>query len=922
MRIRSVSIQNYRVHQQLSVTFDDRLTVVGGPNESGKSTLVEAIHRALFMRFKTTGADLENMQSHFGGTPEVAVTFEVGERSVVIRKKFRGQSGSAVLEEAGKPALSGDAAEQRLAELLGEAAVARGWAQSNWSHLWVWQGEAFANPLTGTNQRADDLVSRFQANGAAVVQQSALDNRLASRFAEHTDTFLTRTGALKKNSALDLATERHKAASQVVTERRAALEKLFDAARRLENARATLQETAESLTEREQELRDTQARELRLKDLQVRAGLEEKDAESARTAFEQLATREQEIKTLREQVARLAEQLAPMQQRAAQLTREEQAATAALNEAARQLLASDDTARSAFARTSLANAYLSRLDLQQQQQKLDLRATRAREATHEITRLGAIVAALPAVDAQSCKAIEQATRALDVAEAKLSTIATRVELLNSDAAVQLGGSTLAPGAPQVITTDTELAVGSGVRLRITPGGGASVVEAQQAVHDAQRQLTSLLQDVGVLSAADARRVLDQRTALGNELAQQERLLEELAPASIDERGRQVAQALTEAEAEIQRRREQGAQLGEPASLQDARELVASMQAAQREADDRQQALMQAREAASERVEAAIEARQQHTATMADQQRELDETTQALAPKLSVYGSDVDRAQALAAAEAAYRTAAAVLSNTHSAIAALDPSGIGEQLRMLTGAVLNLQDRRTATQTAELLAQKELEQDGSRDPHEELALAEAQQREAAAHLSRVQLQANAVRELRDLYASEQQRVAELFAQPLRTQVNKYLQVVLPDSGLQLQYNGQKFDDLCITCGATQTLFLFDTLSTGAREQVATALRLGVAEVLAANHHGTLPVVLDDAFAYSDPDRLKLLRQMLFRAAESGLQVIVLSCNARDFDGLGTRITLDRPSEVAYVSASPRVSNGATGANADHADDDAS
>jgi hypothetical protein len=49
--------------------------------------------------------------------------------------------------------------------------------------------------------------------------------------------------------------------------------------------------------------------------------------------------------------------------------------------------------------------------------------------------------------------------------------------------------------------------------------------------------------------------------------------------------------------------------------------------------------------------------------------------------------------------------------------------------------------------------------------------------------------------------------------------------------------------------------------------------------------------------------------------------VLSCNARDYDGLGTRITLDRPSEVAYAGASPRMSNGATGANADDADDDA-
>ena len=40
MHIKSITIRNYRVHRELSVPLDDFRTLIGGPNECGKSTLV------------------------------------------------------------------------------------------------------------------------------------------------------------------------------------------------------------------------------------------------------------------------------------------------------------------------------------------------------------------------------------------------------------------------------------------------------------------------------------------------------------------------------------------------------------------------------------------------------------------------------------------------------------------------------------------------------------------------------------------------------------------------------------------------------------------------------------------------------------------------------------------------------------------
>ena len=83
------------------------------------------------------------------------------------------------------------------------------------------------------------------------------------------------------------------------------------------------------------------------------------------------------------------------------------------------------------------------------------------------------------------------------------------------------------------------------------------------------------------------------------------------------------------------------------------------------------------------------------------------------------------------------------------------------------------------------------------------------------------------------------------------------------------------------------FGFASLSGGAKEQVAAATRLAMAEILAADHDNCLPVLFDDAFAYTDPERTQALQRMLNLAAIRGLQVIVLTCTPNDYSAFGAR-----------------------------------
>ena len=63
MRLLNCQLQNVRLHGDLELNFSPRITLIGGPNESGKSTLVEALHRALFLKASATGAPVEALQS-------------------------------------------------------------------------------------------------------------------------------------------------------------------------------------------------------------------------------------------------------------------------------------------------------------------------------------------------------------------------------------------------------------------------------------------------------------------------------------------------------------------------------------------------------------------------------------------------------------------------------------------------------------------------------------------------------------------------------------------------------------------------------------------------------------------------------------------------------------------------------------------
>ena len=52
---------------------------------------------------------------------------------------------------------------------------------------------------------------------------------------------------------------------------------------------------------------------------------------------------------------------------------------------------------------------------------------------------------------------------------------------------------------------------------------------------------------------------------------------------------------------------------------------------------------------------------------------------------------------------------------------------------------------------------------------------------------------------------------------------------------------------------------------------------MADVIKGRNDGCLPLVFDDAFTNSDPERVQIVKQMLGTAVDRGLQVNLLTCD---------------------------------------------
>lgn len=896
MRLLSARVRDYRLHRDLALEFDPRFTVITGPNQSGKSTLAEALHRALFLSAKTGGEVQKSMRGDpFHADPEVELAFEAGGELWRLRKRFAGTRGSVSLRDDRGRSLQGDEAEERLAALIGTAAVDRTTAaakqlKERWGHLWVWQGSASGNPLALSAQAYDHdrLVERLQA-GADLGVTSELDLAVLDDIQSRWNAIFTPGGAKQKprpraGSPLQLAT----AASDRAHQELAVIKARIAQQREDEQAH---QRAVEVLTQLEQELPRQRQQRLALQQRLARSGELEAQIGGQQPLLDgvlkDLTVLEQDCGQL-QQLGRRIEELtaaqAPALARLEQLRGQLPALDKDLEQLQTQLQAQQRSSGEAASEARAIEARLQRLRLLQEQRRIQGELAQLEQLRSEFRELKGELATLPELDAGGVERLRRLEAAVKAAEVRAETLSAGIEVIRAGQPLRIDGEPLQAGGSRLLSKPALLQVGKDVELRLLPGGGTSTAEAAEALERARQALTTALQELGLLSLEAAVQAERRRSEL---LAAQQRLTIQARAKGEDARLRQrLASIDQELQASPPPQDDDDPRETELADGEQLQSRIDALDAELREARARRdqaqtalQALQSQQQQASQTLETQRKAIQTLEQELREQQNQLLDARGRSEALLQRQGSQERLQQKLSELEQQRGALETALTALRAELAGLVPVTLRRDNQQLEQRIGELEQQERQATEARIRAEERLHGDGQTDLQAEREQKQAELESRLEERQRLEKEAAMLTLLKQLLEEEQNTMGSQYTAPMLSRIGRYLAHVFPQAPeVRLAYDARSGFQELQWRRSDEASFRFEELSTGAREQFAAAVRVSMAEVLAETYDGSLPVLFDDAFANSDPERQRGVHRMLEQAAGQGLQVILLSCDA--------------------------------------------
>jgi DNA repair exonuclease SbcCD ATPase subunit len=159
----------------------------------------------------------------------------------------------------------------------------------------------------------------------------------------------------------------------------------------------------------------------------------------------------------------------------------------------------------------------------------------------------------------------------------------------------------------------------------------------------------------------------------------------------------------------------------------------------------------------------------------------------------------------------------------------------------------------------------------------LDVAEIDREHAHSEHDRVGRRARAVQMLREVMTRHRDTTRLRYVEPFRAELQRLGRPVFGPS-----FEVDVDSDLCILNRTLDGRTVpYESLSGGAKEQLGILARLAGAALVAKED--AVPILIDDALGFTDPDRLVKMAAVFDTLAERG-QVIVLTCTPARYDGV--------------------------------------
>ena len=874
LQLRRISLNNFRKFREpLTIEgLGEGLNIIIEPNESGKSTILEALRAAFFVRHATKNQLAQSFAPYGEAVaPEIEVSFDIGADSWKIAKRFL--KGPQVEVTGPQGRAQGEEAENRLQALLGfvKDSSQRGDPATYGALglLWVPQAQALEVTAPGSIVRSS-IQATLEAEVGTIVGGATYE-RVQKRIDEQYDIYWTPTGKAQSKGRWQAARDRDQQARQTAADAAVRLDALEKSFSELETARGRLKVIERELTdETEQEQRANLVQSLEIAKAAAQI-LETRKAEheNISTNLDRLEDLHAQHEAAREALTAADESLAAITADREQLAAQLEAGRTKVADAKAALdKARDDraTARQALVegegrlagrqrRAAIADAHQRCTDL------LDLER-RLVDARNQAARI---------IPAEALARLEANDRAVAEAQAAVNAGATTIELTGDATGITIDGEPLTPNSPRTLTGETQIALGDGI-LFIRPPATAASATARLAELLERQDLELAELDVADLAAARTR----------NDAARDAQSAVQLLETKIA--GLTPAQPLLDL-----------------AAGPDALKLfVAGVPAESPASDEDEISIDELTRSLEEAETAAVRAETLHDQAVQDL-REIENKDRPLAAKQA--GAERDQTHAsdriaqiegksdfagLADAIGKVREdaaqAAVKLAEAKRDATAHDVQAINRKIETIDSRARAGQTRRSDLEKDIARLEAIIESEGGKGLAS-LAAAAAEESDAATQaLARLDEEAATIKLLKDVLDEARAEASRTFVGPVAQRARVHVERLFPGADLsfdeELGLASVTRSGLSEACG---------TLSKGTQEQLAVLTRLAFADML-LEQGMPVSLILDDPLVYSDDGRLDLMTEILEEASQR-MQVILLTCRDRAFRHLtATRVQL--------------------------------
>ena len=903
MKLRSLAVNQFKkfTSPMRLDNINNGLNIVVGPNEMGKSTLLDALRAILFEKYDSKARPVKDLQNDRNrAAPVVELAFELNEGVYRIRKRFI-KKPYARLECPDGRILEGDAAEDELRKLLSLGKPGPRGAQSEtlgmWNVLWVKQGKSFGAPDLPESARGN-LHSALESEVGTVLGgrrgrqlPQAIEKQLSELVTSRTNNPRGQyKNLLEKETSLKEEIER-------LEERQA---ELSDTLTRLDEAQEKLRLLSSEDRDKDdaEEIERTRERCGKLEQLENRIKAAEKELELRKLKLEKAENEEKERRELKKDIGEKETDLQEAKKRHKEVQEAEKECQEKIEELHSAVRAAEADVTDAEESVLQKELVLEAVRLRDQIEELETHFEKARKA-EERQRTAERDAAAITVTENLVERIRTAEKELEKTTGRLSAVATTITF------------DMDPKRPDDIEVDGEsladdhfsIQAVSPVTIKIPEHGRITVDPAVKNrskllshQNEAKTELKEVLEKAGVESPEEAQSRYDEKERLlrDADLARKEAELH--SPATDDHgAGAQALGNYIESHSLILKAKTDKLNLSELPNLKESEAILDNVK---KRAVDARHVLDNARAKLSgpdkELGRLKIE-----LGTSNERYENVKKDINHLQDKLGEAEKQCSDNQL----QTNIKTSRNMLSEQEEALTELNTEREDDSLEHLQARINRLEktisDRREKRSNLEveigrLKSHIEVSEGAGLDEaiqqkNRELELCQEEVRRSKREVDILTLLLSTLRDA-------EREAKERYMSPVVNRLRPYLQYLFPGADITIDEN-LEITGVLRERGYEEP---FHHLSMGTQEQIAVLVRLAFAEMLVEQGQPAT-VVLDDALVFSDDHRMNNMFDILNISAKN-IQVLIFTCREHIFEGIGgNHLSLETENSEELISA---------------------